>query len=335
MRLRDLGEFGLIARIARAASRAGVAGSRDVVLGIGDDAAILRPRAGEDVVVTTDALVEGAHFRWATQDARTLGRRALLVNLSDLSAMGARALGCTIALAAPPGLAVERALGLLRGVIDVAREAACPLVGGNVARGRETSITVTALGAVRRGRALRRDAARPGDRILVTGPLGLAALAVARARRAQRSQRGRTHVRHLPPLRLGAGRVLASLAGRGACIDVSDGLLADLDHVLEASGVGATIDVGALPLAPGFGRACARAGADPLALALAGGEDYELLFTRRPGGPSAARLARLLAAPVSEIGRIEAGRGLRLLGLSPEQERRLARLRAAGGWRHF
>jgi len=328
MRLRDLGEFGLIARIARAASRAGVAGSRDVVLGIGDDAAILRPRAGEDVVVTTDALVEGAHFTWPTQDARTLGRRALLVNLSDLSAMGARPIGCTIALAAPPSLEADRALGLLRGVIDVAREAACPLVGGNVARATETSITVTALGAVGRRRALRRDAARPGDRILVTGQLGVAALAVARARR------GRARVKRLPPLRLGAGRALAALPGRGACIDVSDGLLADLGHLLEASGVGASIDVRALPLARGFAPACARLGVDPLALALAGGEDYELLFTLR-GRTPARGLAGRLGAPVTEIGRIEARRGLRLLGLSPEQERGLARIRVAGGWRHF
>jgi len=327
MRLRDLGEFGLIARIARAASRAGVAGSRDVVLGIGDDAAILRPRAGEDVVVTTDALVEGAHFRFATQDARTLGRRALLVNLSDLAAMGARPLGCTIALAAPPSLPARHALGLMRGAIDVARAAGCPLVGGNLARASETSITVSALGAVRRGRALRRDAARPGDRLLVTGSLGGAALAVARAQRGAR-------VRALPPLRLAAGRALARLARPGACIDVSDGLVADLGHLLEASGVGARLDLAALPLPRGFAEACARAGRSPLALALAGGEDYELLFTLR-GGPTPARLSARLGAPVTEIGRIEARRGLRFLGASPESGRILARLRRDGGWRHF
>ncbi|HVP29605.1 MAG TPA: thiamine-phosphate kinase [Myxococcota bacterium] len=329
MQLRDLGEFGLIGRIARAAARAGVAGGRDVVLGIGDDAALLRPRAGEDVAVTTDALVEGVHFAWATMDARTLGRRALLVNLSDLSAMGARPLGCTIALAAPPALPAARALGLMRGAIDVARAAGCPLVGGNVTRATETSLHVTAVGAVRRGRALRRDAARAGDRVFVTGVLGAAALAVARARRE------RVMLRRLPPLRLAAGRALGTLRERGACIDVSDGLLADLGHVLESSGVGASIVVRALPLVPGFARACARAAEDPVALALCGGEDYELLFTLRAGAPDAGRLGRRLGAPVAEIGRIEARGGLRLLGLSPEQRRRLARVRDAGGWRHF
>lgn len=327
MRLRDLGEFGLIARIALAATRAGVAGSRDIVLGIGDDAAILRPRAGEDVAVTTDALVEGAHFRFATQDARTLGRRALLVSLSDLSAMGARPLGCTIALAAPPSLPARRALGILRGAIEVARAAACPLIGGNLARARETSITVTALGAVRRGRALRRDAARAGDRLLVTGTLGGAALAVARARRGAR-------VRALPQLRLGAGRALAALPGRGACIDVSDGLLADLGHVLDASGVGARLDLAALPVPRGFPSACARQRRSPLALALTGGEDYELLFTLR-GGPPVPRLARRLGVRVTEIGRIEARPGVRLVGHLPGVARLRAQLGGAVGWRHF
>jgi thiamine-monophosphate kinase len=319
MRLRDVGEFGLIDRIARIAGPAGRPRGRAVVLGIGDDAAVVRARPGEDLVATTDALVEGVHFRFATQGARAIGARALAVNLSDLAAMGARPLGALLALAAPPGLALRTALDLARGLVACGRRHACPLVGGNVTRARETSLTVTALGAVTRGRALLRSAARPGDRILVTGTLGGAALALARAER-----RG-ARIAAAPEPRLRAGRILARTRGVGACIDLSDGLLADLGHVLEASGAGAELDVARLPAPRGFVAACRRLGLDPEELLLVGGEDYELLFTVRPGGPPASALARRLGVPVAEIGTVTR-RGLSLRG---------ARRPRRGGWRHF
>ena len=132
MRVREIGEFALIDRIARAVRRGGVAGGREVVIGIGDDAAVLRPRAGEDVAVTTDALVEGVHFRWTDEPGPALGRRAMAAALSDLAAMGARPLGVVVALAAPPGLSLARVDGLLRGLLAAARRHAAPLVGGNV-----------------------------------------------------------------------------------------------------------------------------------------------------------------------------------------------------------
>jgi thiamine-monophosphate kinase len=316
MRLRDVGEFGLIERFARIA-RGGPRGG--VVLGVGDDAAVLRARPGEDLVVTTDALVEGVHFRFATQGARTIGARALAVNLSDLAAMGARPLGALLAFAAPRELPVRSALDLVRGLVALGRRHACPLVGGNVARAKETSLTVTALGAVARGRALRRSAARPGDRILVTGSLGGAALALARA------ERGGARIRAVPEPRLRAGRILARTPGVGACIDLSDGLLADLGHVLEASGAGAEVDVASLPATRGFGAACRRLGLDAEELLLVGGEDYELLFTVRPGFPRASRLARRLGLAVTEIG-VVTRRGLRLRG---------AKRPRRPGWRHF
>jgi len=296
VRLGDLGEFGLIERIERAVARSGVR-SAAVVLGIGDDAAILRARRGEDVVVTTDALVEGVHFRFATQSPRAIGRRALAVNLSDLAAMGARPLGCLLALAAPPELPLRTLDGVLAGMLREAARHGCPLVGGNVARARETSLVITALGAVARGRALTRRGARAGDRILVTGTLGGAALELARA------ERGAGTLRRVPTPRLAAGRALARVRGVGACIDVSDGLEADLAHLLEPAGLTALLDPGRIPQPPGFQAACRRLGLDPDALARGGGEDYELLFTVRPGAPSAAALARRLGVPVSEIGR--------------------------------
>ncbi|MDJ0848226.1 MAG: thiamine-phosphate kinase [Myxococcota bacterium] len=315
MRLRDVGEFGLVERIERAVAKRPV--DAGVVLGIGDDAAILRPRSGEDVVVTTDALVEDVHFRWKTAGPRTVGRRAMVASLSDLAAMGARPLGCVVSLVAPPALDLARVDGLVAGLVREAATHRCPLVGGNLSRGRETSLAVTALGAVRRGRALTRAGARAGDRIFVTGTLGAAALGVARAER-----RG-APARHVAVPRLEAGRALARLQGVGGCIDVSDGLDADLGHLL-AGPLEARIDPARIPLPRGFRAACARLDLDPLALARGGGEDYELLFTLRPAGPSEARLGRLLGLPVREIGEVVTGRG-----------RRRSASPSPGGWRHF
>jgi thiamine-monophosphate kinase len=310
MRLRDLGEFELIDRIRRLASQ--VQG-RDVVLGIGDDAALLRPRRGEDLVVTNDALVEGTHFRWDGETPRMLGRRALAANLSDLAAMGSRPMAFIFALAAPPSLEVRRVTGMVRGMLDLAEPFACPLVGGNVTRARETSITITALGGVRRGRMLMRSGACPDDRILVTGRLGISAL-----------ERARGRVRRIPRPRVAEGRALARLASVTACIDVSDGLLADLAHLLEASGVGGEIDARRVPTPRGFSAACRRLRRDPLQLALGGGEDYELLFTMSGNSPSSAVLERRLGTAVTVIGRITE-RGLQVLGTSGRPP----------GWRHF
>jgi thiamine-monophosphate kinase len=159
--------------------------------------------------------------------------------------------------------------------------------------------------------------------VFVTGSLGGAALDRLRAERGRRAPRHRA----LP--RLAAGLALARLRGAGACIDVSDGLAADLRHLLAASGVGARIDAAAVPRPRGFAAACARAGVDPDALALGGGEDYELLFTLRPGAASARVLARRLGVPVTEIGRIEVGRRLRF---EPGPGRAAS---GAAGWRHF
>ncbi len=312
-RLEDIGEFGLIARIER------LARGRDnaqVVLGMGDDAALLRPRSGEDLVATTDACIEGVHFRWRTQAPATVGRRALAINLSDLAAMGARPIACLLALAAPGSLSLARVDGILRGLLTEGRRHVCPLVGGNVSRAEQVSLTITALGAVKRGHALQRGAARPGDRLFVTGTLGGAALALARSEREGR------RLRVVPVPRLGAGRALARMGARGACIDVSDGLVADLGHLLEESGLGADVDAARLPLPRGFAAACSRLDLDPATVVASGGEDYELLFTLRPTSISATTLERRLGVRVSEIGRIAKQRGIR--GLS-----------TARGWRHF
>jgi len=227
--------------------------------------------------------------------------------------MGSRPMGFTFALAAPPSLEVRRVTGIVRGMLDLAGPFACPLVGGNVTRARETSINITALGGVRPGRTLMRSGACPGDRILVTGKLGISAL-----------ERARGRTRTIPTPRVSEGRALARIASVTACIDISDGLLADLAHLLEASDVGGEIDALRVPTPRGFGAACRRLKRNPLQLALGGGEDYELLFTASGNTPGAEALERRLGTAVTAIGRITE-RGLHIRGASGE----------APGWRHF
>ncbi len=309
-RVSDVGEFGLIDRIARLAGRGD---GREVPVGIGDDAAVLRLRRGEEVVVTTDAFVEGVHFRFDHETPATAGRRAGVGCLSDLAAMGSRPLGLLLALAVPPRLPLAVALGFVRGLLREARRAGIPLVGGNVTRAREVSASLTALGASARGRALRRDAGRAGDRLFVTGVLGRAGL-----------ERARGRVRHVGTARIDAGRALARLRSVGACIDVSDGLVADLGHLCRASGLAARLDVERLPRPRGFEAACRREGLGAERLLLAGGEDYELLFSVRPRGPGARELTRRLGLPVREIGALQAGPP-RVWGVPA----------GAPGWRHF
>lgn len=310
MELRDLGEFELIDRIARAARRRE---GGAVALGIGHDAALLRVRRGEQVAVSTDAFVENVHFRFSNESARHVGRRAAAASLSDLAAMGARPLGCVVALAAPPSLLLSRFDALNAGLVAEAARHGAPLCGGNLARARETSLSVTVLGAVRRGRSLTRAGSAAGDRLFVTGSLGRSALERVRAERAG----GR--IRHVPEPRLLAGRRLASLPGRVACIDVSDGLRADLAHLLGPD-LHVDLDPARLPLWPGLRAAARRLSLDPAELALAGGEDYELLFTLR-GRASAQSLSRRLGVPVTELGTVARGPARGAAGRA--------------GWRHF
>jgi thiamine-monophosphate kinase len=297
LRLRDLGEFELIARIERAARR--MTRAPGVGLGIGDDAALLRARPGETWAVSTDARIEGVHFRFRTETPRTVGETALAAALSDLAAMGARPRGFTCALAAPGDLPLAAFDGLVRGLVDAARRHDCPLVGGNLARASETSLVTTVFGGIAQGRALRRRA-RPGDRILVTGELGAAALARARAER-----RGTT-IRRIPVPRLAQGRALARIPAITGCIDISDGFTADLAHLLGPR-LRCAVDPARLPVSRGFAAGCRALGLDPIATALTGGDDYELLFAVGPGGPPAAALSRRLRIRVTELGRVESG----------------------------
>ncbi|MCC6301554.1 MAG: thiamine-phosphate kinase [Gammaproteobacteria bacterium] len=313
-------EFDLIARHF---APPGAAGRGDVVLGIGDDAALLRPPSGMELVATLDTLVAGVHFPLDT-DAESIGHKALAVNLSDLAAMGAEPAWALLALTLPE--ADERWLAdFAHGFFALARGYGVALVGGDTTRG-PLSVSVQVQGFVPPGAAFRRDGARPGDLIYVTGTLGDAGLAL---RLREASAIGAPGARAFLRLRLDRPqpRVQEALRLRGlarSAIDVSDGLLADLGHILRASGVGATLELARLPLSPAF-RAClaaVEAGGHPALrsfrpglawadLALASGDDYELCFTVDPA--HRPRLEALAAdgLPCTCIGTVDAEAGLR------------------------
>jgi thiamine-monophosphate kinase len=303
---REPGEFDLIARFTRALPLAG----RGVLVGPGDDAAVLRPAPGEDLVATVDAVVEGVHFdrRFAPAD---IGWKALAVNLSDLAAMGARPVGALVALGLPRGTPAATVRGVARGLGACARGFDTPVVGGNVTRADALSLTVTVLGAVPEGRALLRSGARPGDVVAVTGTIGDAALGLAPGAPAALARRQRR-----PTPRIAAGRALRPLVR--AAIDVSDGLVQDLGHLCRASGVGARIGAADLPLSEAYRRAARRL-ADPLAAALGGGEDYELVVALPPANLAAARAAAArVGVSLTAVGRFVRGRGVRVVGARGE-----------------
>lgn len=193
MNPRELGEFGLIEAIRRRAAR-DRRGASGWHVAIGDDAAAFVPKRGEELVATTDALVEDVHFRWRTTDPRSLGHKALAVNLSDVGAMGARPVGFLLTLGFPPRIAAARLDGFFRGLLKLARASRCPLVGGDIVRSPAFTATVTAFGAVPAGRLLLRRGARAGERLMLTGALGGAAAGLrllegpgARTRQSARS----------------------------------------------------------------------------------------------------------------------------------------------------
>ncbi len=290
------GEFELIERLLK---RLGP--PRRAILGPGDDCAILRPTRARQLL-TIDSVVEGVHFRldWGTPEE--LGARALTVNLSDIAAMGGVPTVAVVNLAVRAGLDAAFFERMYKGLGEAAAAAGVEVVGGNVTRARELAITIALLGEVRGG-AMRRDAARPGDTIYVTGTLGDAAaglrILTGSLRAGPRARRFLVNRFLQPTARIEAGMRLARIVPAPAAIDVSDGLWQDLGHVLERSGTGAEIDAAAIPLSRAYRETL---GNDP-ALALSGGDDYELLFCLRREIPASA-LTRRLGVPVSRIGRI-------------------------------
>jgi thiamine-monophosphate kinase len=313
-------EFALIERFVRHFPRRG----HGLVAGPGDDCALLRPSPRRELCITTDTIREGVHFGPAFTPA-DIGYKALAVNLSDLAAMGARPRWFFAAVELPARVAPGFVDDLGRGMAALAGEHRCLLAGGNLCRGPGVAVTLTAIGDVPTGGAIRRSGLRPGDLLLVTGSLGLAALGLRMLARPghRRVAAARAQLRPRP-------RVEAGLAARGiatAGIDISDGLSQDLAHLCAASGCGAVLWSESLPVAPSV-----AAQRDWLTLCLAGGEDYELLLGVGPQElPRLSRRLELLGAPGVVIGRATRRLGLRLASAQGGRETRLT----PRGFSHF
>ncbi|MDP9896559.1 thiamine-monophosphate kinase [Variovorax boronicumulans] len=304
-----MGEFDLITRyFKRPAKRS--------PLGVGDDCALLAPVPGMQLAVSSDMLVEGRHFLSTVEPSR-LGHKALAVNLSDLAACGAKPLAFTLALALP-GVDEHWLEGFSRGLFALADEHGCELVGGDTTRG-PLNICITVFGEVPAGSALLRSGARAGDDIWVSGTLGDARLALEVFRGtialpAEVFAEARIRMEQPTP-RVALGQALRGIAS--SAVDVSDGLVGDLGHILGSSNVGATLDVDAAV------GTVAAAGTSALSVemlrtcALSGGDDYELVFTAPPSARAAVEQAgKRSATRVTRIGRIDAEAGLRIADAS-------------------
>jgi thiamine-monophosphate kinase len=290
LRLSELGEFGLLAELER----------RGLAHGIGDDAAVFQ----EGTVVTQDMLVEDLHFRFQWMSWRDLGYKAAAVNLSDLAAMGARPAGLLVSLAVPPETDAGRVFDLYAGL----GETGFPVVGGDTNAGDRVTVGVTAVG--QSDRVPGRAGARPGDVLVVTGPLGGSAAGLHALEHALEGFDELVHVHRRPPFRLDAAARLAPVAH--ALIDLSDGIASDAARVAERSGCRLVVDVDRLPLAPRIAEV-----ADAPFWTL--GEDYELLAALAPRDAEASGFA--------VVGRCEDGEGVELRSGGERLE--------LAGWNHF
>lgn len=296
--------------------------------GLRDDAATLAAPAGSDLVLTVDAMVQGVHFL-PDDPPDLVARKLLRINLSDLAAKGARPLGYLLTAAWTAELPEDWIAAFARGLGEDQKLFDCPLLGGDtVSTPGPLCFSLTAIGCVSAGGMLRRSEAKPGDLVFVSGAIGDAALGLRAIRgelpRLDEADRAYLADRYrLPQPRLALGPRLIGLAH--AAMDVSDGLVADLGHIAETSGVAAVIEAARVPLSPAGSRA------DRLELALTGGDDYEILFTAPPSAEAAvAGLGRELGLPLARIGRIDAGAGVTAVNADGAPIRL-----SSAGWRHF
>ncbi len=306
----NIGEHALISRIT---SR--LLAPPWVIVGPGDDAAVIEPERGMLEVLTTDAIVDGVHVDTRLMPADAVGVRALAVNLSDLAAMGARPRGALLSLALPANLAVAALDAIVGGLLHVAGTHRVAVLGGNVTRTPgPLQIHITAIGTVGRRRILRREGARPGDEVYVTGTLGAAAAGLEMLQAAPApgwDAPTRTFAaaerRYLyPEARLQAGLQLSLNRAATSCVDLSDGLADGVRQIAQASGVGMIIDGSALPIDATVRLWLEAHGQHPVDAAVSGGDDYELLFTVRPSQGRRLRgvRARLGDLPITRIGRV-------------------------------
>lgn len=318
----DVGEWGLLDALRR-----NLPTPPEGELWLGDDAAVLSA-SPEKLVFTTDVMVEGFDFDLAYCPAQSIGGKAVAVNASDVAAMGARPHWAVATLTLPPETPVDVVDDLARGMADEARRSGLGLVGGDISQGRELSISLAMIGTLP-GAAVTRSGADVGDLICVTGSLGGAAagLMLLRAGPVEAGPARRLAARQLAPhARTEEGPLLAD-NGATSMIDVSDGLLSDLTHVLDASGVGCKLEPAGIPVDPDLSAVALPQGIDPLDLALTGGEDFELLFTIAPSSKQQVQEALAGKTTWSVIGEIvETGRSLGDRSLDEWEDK---------GWEHL
>ncbi len=310
-----MGEFELLAKLRQRLPQDGAR----VKLGSGDDAAVTVP--GGATATSVDAMVEGVHFRREESGLGTVGRKALATALSDLAAMGAEAGEAYVVLGAPSDLGEDDFIALLDGLLEMAAATGTTLAGGDLTRAPALTLAVTVVGhAATAEKLVPRGGAEPGDLLVVTGVLGAAAAGrLLLEDPALSSAVPETSLDHLrarqldPTPRLRAGRALAA-AGAKAMIDLSDGLAGDAAHVSQASGALLQIDADSLPLAAGVAEIAAASGRDPMQLAVAGGEDYELLAALAPDrlGEASEALGEVAELTLTPIGEVRAGAGVEI-----------------------
>jgi thiamine-monophosphate kinase len=305
-----LGERAVIARIrARLPPN-----PSSMLVGIGDDAAVVEPPRGALEVLTTDALVEGVHFDRLLSRPFDIGWKALAVNLSDVAAMGGAPGFALLSLALPPALAVDALDELIDGFTTLAREARVALAGGNITQSPGPLVVDVALtGSVRRRDVLRRDGARPGDGVYVTGSVGAGLAGLEFLRAGAEGVEGldtcvERYQRPMPRYRIGA--ILGRARAATACMDLSDGLADAARQIAEASRVSVRLAAEALPIEAGARRWFETRGRDAVSAAVAGGDDYELLFTapRKRAGRLRHVLQQARGVPITRIGEITPGR---------------------------
>src|ERR1041385_3846260 len=330
-------EFDFVAALKQRVGASGIK-SESLIAGIGDDAAVFRSGGGKETVITADLLVEDIDFRRTTTPPFLLGHKALAVSLSDIAAMGARPLWSLVSIGVPEDVwQTEFVNHFYDGLLELANHYGVQLIGGDTARTKESIvIDSVVVGEGATGKAVMRSGATPGDQTFVTGSLGAAAawlrLIELGASLADEDSQKLDHVliRQLrPEPRVGWGIVLGEERLATSMIDLSDGLSSDLNHLCEASGVGALIDSSLLPIHNRVVELCGRRALDPLQLALHGGEDFELLFTVKTA--DVARLPRRVdGVELKRIGEVsKASDGVRI-----SEGPRIWDLKP-GGWKHF
>jgi thiamine-monophosphate kinase len=336
-RVSDIGEFGLIRRIGELVNSEGIRSER-VTLGIGDDTAAFLPRPGYELLITCDCIVEGRHYLPEYIRPLDLGRRAMVVNISDIGAMGGKPLYALISLGLKAETSVQDVEEIYRGFLLELNPFRASIIGGNITKsGNGMFIDITLIGEVEQGKAVRRSGARPGDVILVTGYPGQSAAGLQLLLHEPGDSKTKEHplvkIYNTPSHRAQLGEAISQTGCVSALIDTSDGFLGDLGHICEESGVGAELFKEKFPISEHLREAALRLRRDPYDFFLGDSDDYELIITCRPQDVSRIRSTIFQCCPVSltEVGRITGKAGEIFLLLADGTKRPVK----PSGWDHF